>query len=248
MTSHEVLALIPARGGSKGIPRKNIRPFAGYPLIAFSIAAALQAETVTRVIVSTDDEEISEVARNFGAETPFLRPMELAADRTMDLPVFQHALGWLAEHEDYHPEMVVHLHPTSPARPPGCLDKAVRLLLDHPEATAVRGIVSPLQTPYKMWKIHNKTGYIVPLLTIPGNAEPYNTPRQSLPATYVQTGHVNVIRPATILTGSMTGNGILPLIIDARYELDMDTLFDWEFGEWVVSKGTLEMVWPEAKK
>ncbi len=93
----EILAIIPARGGSKGIPRKNIRPFSGYPLIAWSIAAAKQSKLVTRVIVSTDDEEIAEVAREFGAETPFLRPAEFAQDNTTDLPVFQHALKWLEE-------------------------------------------------------------------------------------------------------------------------------------------------------
>src|SRR5512143_4189042 len=94
----EVLAIIPARGGSKGIPRKNIRMFAGHPLIAYSIEAGLSARTVTRVILSTDDEEIAAVGRQYGAETPFLRPAEFAQDRTLDLPVFQHALAWLAEH------------------------------------------------------------------------------------------------------------------------------------------------------
>jgi len=113
----DVLAVIPARGGSKGIPRKNIRDFAGAPLIAWSIAAALRAETVTRVIVSTDDEEIAGVAREWGAQTPFLRPAELAQDDTTDYPVFRHALDWLAAHEDYHPDVVVQLRPTSPVRP-----------------------------------------------------------------------------------------------------------------------------------
>ncbi len=98
----EILVVIPARGGSKGIPRKNIREFAGYPLIAYSIAAGLQAELVSRVIVSTEDPEIADVARTFGAEVPFIRPVELAQDETLDLPVFQHALQWLALNEDYH--------------------------------------------------------------------------------------------------------------------------------------------------
>ena len=101
-TSHKtsgVLAIIPARGGSKSIPRKNIRDFAGHPLIAYSIAAGLAAETITRVIVSTDDPEIAEIARRYGAETPFLRPEEISQDQTPDLPVFQHALTWLADHE-----------------------------------------------------------------------------------------------------------------------------------------------------
>src|SRR5512140_3943973 len=113
----DTLAIIPARGGSKGIPRKNIRDVAGYPLIAYSIAAGLQARTVTRVIVSTDDEEIAAVAREWGAETPFLRPAEFAQDKTTDLPVFEHALKWLEEVEGYHPDVIVQLRPTSPIRP-----------------------------------------------------------------------------------------------------------------------------------
>ena len=103
----EVLAIIPARGGSKGIPRKNLRDFAGAPLIAYSIVAALQAELVTRVIVSTDDHEIAEVARAWGAEAPFMRPAQFAQDDTTDLPVFEHALQWLRENQDYHPEIVI---------------------------------------------------------------------------------------------------------------------------------------------
>ncbi len=247
MIDPEVLAVIPARGGSKSIPRKNIRPFAGYPLIAFSIAAALQAETVTRVIVSTDDPEIAEVARFFEAETPFMRPAELAQDQTMDLPVFQHALSWLEEHEGYRPRIVLHLHPTSPVRPRGCLDQAVRQMLEHPEADCTRSVVEPLQSPFKMWRIDETTGRMNPLLVLPGIREAYNTPRQLLPSTYLQTGHVNAIRPAPILGGSMTGQVILPLIIDGRYEVDLDTLADWEHGEWVVSQKQLDMVWPENK-
>ena len=244
MMNSEVLALIPARGGSKGIPRKNIRPFAGHPLIAYSIASALQAETVTRIIVSTDDAEIAGVAHHFGAETPFLRPAELAGDSTLDLPVFQHALNWLAEHEAYRPEIVLHLHATSPVRPRGFIDQAVRLLREQPEAECVRSVVSPGQNPYKMWQIDPQTRCMLPLLTVQGIAEPYNTPRQLLPAVYLQTGHVNAIRPATILSGSMTGKKILPLIIDTWYEVDLDTLADWERGEWLVSQGGLEMIWP----
>ncbi len=115
----EILALIPARGGSKGIPHKNIRSFAGYPLIAWSIAAGLQANSVSRVLVSTDDEEIASVARDYGADAPFLRPSELAQDRTTDLPVFEHALKWLEDIEGYKPDIVIQLRPTSPIRPIG---------------------------------------------------------------------------------------------------------------------------------
>ncbi len=243
-----VLAIIPARGGSKGIPRKNIRPFTGYPLIAYSIAAALQADQVTRVIVSTDDEEIANIARRYGSEIPFMRPPELAGDRTTDLPVFQHAISWLAEHENYHPDIVIHLHPTSPVRPTGCLDQGIRLLVEHPQAECVRSVLEPSQNPYKMWRIDKDTGRMIPLIVIPGITEPYNTPRQNLPLTYVQTGHTNVIRTSTIQRGSMTGQIILPLVIDGQYEVDLDTLEDWQYGEWVVANRKLDMIWPEEKK
>lgn len=245
MTKPEVLTIVPARGGSKGIPRKNIRPFAGYPLIAFSIAAALQAETVTRVIVTTDDEEIAEVARCYGAGTPFLRPAELAGDRTLDLPVFQHALKWLAENEGYHPDIVVHLRPTTPVRPPDLVDKSVRLLLAHPEADSVRGITPARENPFKMWLTDGEDESIRPLTTVPGIDESYNAPRQILPIAYQHTGLIDVIRPDTILKlNSMSGKTILPIIFDPSYAADLDTPDDWRRAEERVLTGGPAMVWP----
>ena len=223
----EVLALIPARGGSKGIPRKNIRDFAGAPLISYSIAAGLQSRYVTRVIVSTDDEEIAAVARQWGAETPFLRPAEFAQDDTTDLPVFQQALTWLAENENYHPDFLVQLRPTSPVRPIGLIDEAIELMLANPQADCVRGVVPSGQNPFKMWQIEPDSHQLKPLLSLPNLKEPYNAPRQELPKTYWQTGHVDVIRASTILEkGSLTGDVILPVLIDPRYTVDIDTPAD----------------------
>jgi YrbI family 3-deoxy-D-manno-octulosonate 8-phosphate phosphatase len=245
MNKPEVLALIPARGGSKGIPRKNIRPFAGQPLIAYSIAAGLQASSVTRVIVSTDDEEIAEVARKCGAETPFMRPAELAQDGTPDLPVFQHALDWLAEHESYHPQAVVHLRPTTPIRPPDLVDRSIALLLDHPEADSVRGITAAHQNPFKMWLVDGEDRPIHPLTSVPGIKEPYNSPRQILPQAYIHTGLIDTIRPATILeSNSMSGETILPILFDPAYDADLDTLEDWKRAEQSLFHNRLKMVWP----
>jgi N-acylneuraminate cytidylyltransferase len=245
----EVLSLIPARGGSKGIPRKNIRDFAGAPLIAYSIAAGLRAQSVTRVIVSTDDEEIAEVARAWGAEVPFLRPAELAEDQTPDYPVFRQALDWLAEHEGYRPEVAVQLRPTSPVRPNSCVDDAVTLLLAHPEADCVRGVVPAGQNPYKMWAIDTESGQMRPLLSLPGVPEPYNAPRQALPPTYWQTGHIDAIRTRTILEkGSLTGEVILPLVIDPRYTVDIDTPADWERYERLMFDRNLQAVDPLAQR
>jgi N-acylneuraminate cytidylyltransferase len=245
----EVLAVIPARGGSKGIPRKNIKLFAGYPLISYSIAAGLQAQSVTRVIVSTDDEEIAAVSRQFGAETPFLRPSELAKDQTTDLPVFEHALQWLKENQGYSPDLVIQLRPTSPIRPRGCVDEAVELLQQHPEAHSVRGVVPSGQNPYKMWRLDGTDQPMTPLLELPTVAEPFNAPRQALPSTYWQTGHIDVIRPRVILEQkSMSGSVILPYLIDARYTVDIDTPFDWQRYEWLVRNGDLDMVDPASRR
>ncbi len=240
----EVLAVIPARGGSKGIPRKNIRSFAGHPLIAWSIAAARQCKLVTRVIVSTDDEEIADVARRFGAETPFIRPADLAQDLTTDYPVFEHALAWLKENEGYIPDLVVQLRPTSPIRPVDMLEHSIQLMLDHPEADSVRGVIPSGQNPYKMWRIdeHNQ---MKPLLQVQGVDEPFNSPRQQLPQTYWQTGHIDVIRTATI-TGqhSLSGKVILPYLMDPVYAVDIDGPRDWQRAEWLVWNGGFKMVYP----
>jgi YrbI family 3-deoxy-D-manno-octulosonate 8-phosphate phosphatase len=243
----EVLAVIPARGGSKGIPRKNIRNFAGYPLIAWSIAAGLQTHTVSRVIVSTDDEEIAKVAREYGAETPFLRPSELAQDQTTDLPVFEHALKWLEEIQGYRPQIVIHLRPTSPIRPQNCVDNAVKILFEHPDADCVRGVIPAGQNPFKMWRFHGYDQPIEPLFTVEGIKEPYNAPRQILPPAYWQTGHIDAIRTSTITKKqSLTGNVVYPLVMDPRYSVDIDTPADWEKYESVVYAG-LEMVMPDGK-
>ncbi len=243
----EVLAIIPARGGSKSIPRKNALPFLGHPLLAYSVAAGLQARRVTRTIISTDDAEMAELARQYGAEAPFLRPAELAQDSTQDLPVFQHALEWLAENENYRPEVVVQLRPTSPVRPHGLVDEAVEILLGQPAADSVRGVVPSAQNPYKMWRIAEDQP-MQPLLTVEANPEPYNSPRQVLPSTYWQTGHVDAIRAATILQGSMSGASIWPVHIDPRYTVDIDTYNDWKRAEWLAASGELDLVWPGSSR
>ena len=244
----EILAIIPARGGSKGIPHKNIREFAGYPLIAWSIAAGLQAKSISRVIVSTDDEEIASVVREYGAEVPFMRPSELAQDRTLDLPVFEHALKWLEDIESYKPDYVVQLRPTSPIRPADMIDSAVKVMVEHRDADSVRGVVPAGQNPYKMWRFNGYDKPLNPLLEVDGVTEPYNAPRQILPQAYWQTGHIDVIRTTTIThKNSLTGNVVYPLVIDPRYTVDIDTLPDWEKYESLVYQGGLDMVTPDGR-
>jgi CMP-N,N'-diacetyllegionaminic acid synthase len=209
----EILALIPARGGSKALPGKNVRLLAGKPLIAHSIATSLASQPITRTIVSTDDEQIASVAREYGVEVPFMRPPELAQDDSTDLEAFRHALEWLRDEEGYEPELVVHLRPTHPLRRVERVDQAIRLLLGDPEADSLRSVARPHQTPYKMWRIEH--GYLRPLLHVEGLPDAHSLPRQRLPEVWWQNGYVDVIRPRTILElGSMSGARILPFVIE----------------------------------
>jgi len=227
---NNVLALIPARGGSKSIPYKNIRQFSGCPLIAYSICAALASEAITRVIVSTDDEQIAAISSKYGAEVPFLRPAALAQDSTPDLPVFEHALNWLIEHEGYRPEIIVQLRPTSPLRRVWHIDESVHRLLEHPEADAIRTVCVPFQNPYKMWQI-GEDGLMQPLIQI-DHPEAYNMPRQLLPDVYWQTGYVDAAWSDTVLEKqSMTGDFILPLVIPSSDWIDIDSADDWRRAE-----------------
>jgi YrbI family 3-deoxy-D-manno-octulosonate 8-phosphate phosphatase len=239
----KMVAIIPARGGSKSIPRKNIKLLGGYPLIAYSIAAGLGSKYIDRVIVSTDDREIAEVARQYGAEVPFMRPPELAEDKVTDLPVFQHTLQWLKQNEKYVSDIVVQLRPTSPFRPLQCVDEAVQLLISHKNADAVRGVTPSGQNPYKMWRIG--TTYMEAL--VQGKfSEPYNMPRQKLPKTYWQTGHIDVIRRQVITEKkSMTGGKILPYLIEPQYAIDLDTLVQWEFAEYVIRNSNICITSPD---
>jgi len=249
MVKPSVLAIIPARGGSKGIPGKNIKSFAGFPLIAWSIAAAKNSKYQPRTIVSTDDERIATVARQLGAETPFLRPAEFAMDTSTDLPVFVHALEWLSQNENYQPDLVIQLRPTSPIRPRGCVDDAIDVMLSHADADSVRGVVPAGQNPHKMWRLDPDGKYPMRnLLEVEGIDEPYNAPRQILPAIYWQTGHIDVIRPSVILKGSMSGKNIYPLLIDPAFTVDLDNLNDWKRAEWLAKYGGLTMVSPGSSK
>jgi YrbI family 3-deoxy-D-manno-octulosonate 8-phosphate phosphatase len=240
VAGQEILAIIPARGGSKGIPGKNIKAFAGFPLITYSIIAGLRSTLVTRVIVSTDDEKIAEVARRWGAEVPFMRPEQFAQDDTLDLPVAKHCLDWLAAHQDYQPDALVWLRPTSPIRPLDCVDNALRLLMAHPEADSVRGVVPAGQNPFKMWMIDEGTQAMIPLLSLDGIAEPYNAPRQVLPDVYWQTGHIDALWAKTVTEkNSMTGDVILPLMIDPRFTVDIDNHPDWKKAEQMLHQDAL---------
>jgi YrbI family 3-deoxy-D-manno-octulosonate 8-phosphate phosphatase len=236
----EVLAVIQARGNSKGLLNKNLLRLQGHPLVAYSVTSALSAIGVTRTIVSTDSEAIAEVACAYGAEAPFRRPAAIAADDTVDLPLFEHALDWLWEHERYRPQVVVQLRPTTPLRPRGLIDRAISLLESDPQADCVRAVTTPKQTPFKMWW-PAADGYVKQLLET-DLPEPYNLPRQKLPAVLWQTGHVDAIRTCTIREQhSLTGRRVRPIMVDQPYCIDIDSIEDLDAAERALASGTLNI-------
>lgn len=222
-----ICTVIPARGGSKSIPKKNIRLLRGKPLLQYSIEYSRACSLVSHTVVSTDSQEIAEIAKAGGAEVPFLRPAEFAQDDTPDYPVFRHALE---EFEKTYGELIdalVLLRPTSPLRPPGLIEKAVELFNAHPEATSVRTVARSKEHPYRQWIIQGDymVGYESSV------KEPYNLPRQKLPAVYFQTGDLEMIRRQTILDGSISGQRVLPLIIPHEAMVDIDNELDWKQAE-----------------
>lgn len=213
------LALIPARGGSRGVRRKNLVVVDGRSLVAWAVEAALESARLDRIIVTTDDDEIAAAALDAGAEVPFRRPAHLAEDDTADLPVFLHALDWLAQAEGTQPTTVVHLRPTSPARRRGLVDLALAALDDHPGATSLRSVSPSPLTPWKMYDVVD--GYLAPLLGSIDD-EAFNQPRQQLPPAWIHDGAIDVIRVETLRSGSMSGPRMLPWYSLEAEAVDID--------------------------
>ena len=231
-----ILALIPARGGSKGIPKKNILPLLGHPLIAYSIKAAQQSTLINRIIVSTDSDAIAKIALQYGAEVPFMRPSEFAEDMSVDFEVFDHALQWLSKNEDYHPDLVVQMRPTSPVRTVNIIDDCIAKL-DSSDADSIRTVIPCPETPYKMWRISDENLPMTPLLTLENEPEPYNQPRQKLPQIFWHVGVLDVIRSTTIREKrSISGNKILPYIIDNEIAVDIDEMSSFEKATEIISQ------------
>lgn len=226
----EILAIIPARGGSKSVPRKNIKLLGGKPLIAHTIEVARNTSLLNRFVVSTEDEEIAKVALDLGAEVPFKRPRELAEDQTPDLPVFLHTLKWLEEREGYRPEIVVNLRPTSPLRKPEHIDEAIQLLKES-HGDSVKSVSPAREPPQKMWRLKN--GRMSPLLPEElGILGDHQTPRQSLETIYWQNGIVDLTWTRTILEkNSMTGKDVHGYIIDPIFAVDLDSEEDFLVAE-----------------
>lgn len=224
LENHKILAIIPARGGSKGVPRKNIRLLAGKPLIYWTISTALNTECLDRVIVSTDDSEIAEKSKEYGAEVPFLRPVEYAQDQTSDYPVYYHTLKWLKENEDYEPDIVVWLRPTTPLRKKNDIEEAIQLYTDT-KPDWVRSVCSVEHHPYWMFSVDDDF-----------NMEPFiegidvrqYLRRQSLPSVYRINGVIDVTRPSLLKDSNKLYCGKLKAyIMPIERSIDIDTEKDF---------------------
>ncbi len=219
----EVLAIIPARSGSKSVKDKNIRLINKKPMLAYSIEHALKASCINRVIVSTDSARYAKIAAEYGAEVPFIRPDEFAADDSLDLDVFLHALNFLKENEGYEPELVVQLRPTYPIRNIEDIENMVEYMWEHPDVDSMRCVAPAKEIPYKMW-FKDDEGMLTPVMTdVP---ECYNMPRQRLPKVFYQNACIDVIRTGVIVDGhSMSGRRIAGYEMKENFDIDTEEEF-----------------------
>lgn len=231
----KILALIPARSGDKGVTHKNIRLFGGKPLLAHSIEHARSSHLINRIIVSTDSPHYAEIALRYGADTPFLRPIDITQDLSTDLEVFQHALSWLKENENYIPDICVHLRPTCPLRKINDIDEVIRILINHPDIDSVRSISPAPETPFKMW-FHNENSLISPVVKT-DTRDTCNLPRQILPAAYLQNDSIDAVRSRVITDlGSMTGKKIYGYLMEKNYNIDTEDEFQNALAELSTNK------------
>lgn len=220
----EVWAIIPARSGSKGVPDKNIKDLSGYPLLSYSILAARHCSNIDKVIVSTDSIEYRETALKFGAEVPFLRPIEISSDSSTDLEFFQHCLEWFRENSTTPPEFFVHLRPTTPIRNPKIIDKAILSFIET-DYTALRSVHKMPETSYKTFEVED--GKLKMLCNGGFDIEKTILPRQSFPPTYNPNGYVDIVRTSMIDQGLIHGNNVQAFVTDLTYEIDEKSDFDY---------------------
>ena len=226
-----VLGIITARGGSKGIPGKNLKLLGGRPLLDFSIDAANDTP-LDRLILSTEDQKIADVARSLGCDVPFMRPAELARDETPHLPVIQHATRWLLEHENYQPDVVLILQPTSPLRSSADIAAALRMLeLSGADSVVSVSEVSAHAHPMRMLRV-DEQGDAVLFATGQPVRKRINR-RQDLPKAWVMNGAVYACRTEVLFAAepSLYGDRVVAYPMPAERSISIDTLEDWAEAE-----------------
>lgn len=223
------LGVIPARGGSKGVRNKNIRTLGGKPLIAYSIEAA-KASSLSRVIVSTDSEEIAAIARAYGAEVPFLRPAELATDSAKAIPVIHHALQWMENQENTKYDAVMMLQPTTPFRTFQDINEAIEILEKFGSDSVISVVDVEGHHPARMKYL----GQGMQLIDPPFCEAYENQPRQELEPMYIRNGAIYLTRTTILKGGSFKGMDCRALLMPIGRSVNIDTEFDFRYAEWLV--------------
>ncbi len=229
MNEMKILAVITARGGSKGIPRKNIKVLGGKPLIAYTIEIAKKSSLISHLIISTDNDEIADVARFFGANVPFLRPETFAQDTSTHVEVMQHAVHFMEEQLKVVFDYVVILQPTSPFRLVEDIDKTLDLLIKTDADSSVSMVELEGDHPVKIKKMEGNR--VIPYCV----AEPEGVRRQDLPKAYKRSSAVYAMRRDVLMEyGSLFGKDIVGHIIPAERSIDIDTEYDWLRAEYML--------------
>jgi CMP-N,N'-diacetyllegionaminic acid synthase len=219
-----IIALIPARSGSKGVKNKNIKNLGGHPLIEWSIRACLNSRLIDRVIVSTDSQEYADISVSLGAEAPFLRPPEIAGDRSTDYDFVLHALDWFAAHGG-EPELLVHMRPTTPYRAPALIDEAIEAFRRESRATALRSVHEMSESAYKTFEIAT-AGQLKRLGADSTALDAANNARQQFPSTYQANGYVDVLSSRFVRShGLIHGDWVMPFITPTVVEVDTEDDF-----------------------
>lgn len=236
-----ILGIIPARGGSKSIPYKNIADLGGKPLIAYTIEAAKQSKLIDAFIVSTDDEKIAEVARSYGADVPFLRPKELAEDHTPDLPVFEHALSWLKENRGWEPKILVHLRPTTPFKTAEDIDGVLKRMLDGNYDSGRSTHLLKGHSPYKCMLTDEDGITLLPLIkTVHYDTLGIDVPRQLLPKVFAINGILDATRTHYITEQhKMWGERICGYEVPQERAIDIDGPDDLKKAEKFLKGNTM---------
>lgn len=227
MANKKIIAIIPARGGSKGIPLKNIKKFQGKPLIAWTILSALKSE-VDRVIVSTDDPKIAKVAKKYGAEVPFLRPSQLAADSVACEPVMQHAVNWLKTNENYHPGGVALLLPTNPLRQSEHINQAIKMFIDK-DLDYVVSVAEATANYNPYWMLRKLPNNKVVMFN-GQSPKKMKAQRQLLPTFYLKNDIIHLFKPSNLekIPSSLYGDRTELYIMDEFFTADINTAEDWQ--------------------
>ncbi|MEK7193111.1 MAG: acylneuraminate cytidylyltransferase family protein [Patescibacteria group bacterium] len=232
------LGIIPARGGSKSIPKKNIVTLCGKPLIFYTIRGAEESKLLDAYIVSTDSPEIKSVAEEHGADVPFLRPAEFSADKSVDIEFLKHALLWVKEHRGWTPDIVINLRPTAPLRTAEDIDAIIELM-DRTGCDSVKAVIVPKQNPFKMWRVNEHDQSMQPLLpTEHFDKLGTDVPRQLLPQNvFWQSGVIDATRARFILEqNKVFGSDMRGLVLPEEKSIDLDEPSDLIFAEFMMKR------------